>query len=118
MMAPLTDSSVKLLFPDGATKYDFPGSCGLGLPPPRRNLTGLLPDYVIDMLPPKICLPPGDLWYTGQLPVFVNDPTYNWPNRTVLIPPKTIILPPGAGRRELRARRASACTAPAQHEHT
>jgi hypothetical protein len=91
----LSDDLVGLVFPNGGTKFDFPGTCKIGVPPPRRDLSGLLPDYVVDMMPPKICLPPGNLWYVGALPAVVNAPEYNWPNRTVIIPPKTIILPPG-----------------------
>lgn len=52
----------QLVFPSGGTKYDFPGSCGWGVPPPRRNLSGLLPDYMVDLMPPKVCLPPGAIW--------------------------------------------------------
>ncbi|KAI8463993.1 MAG: hypothetical protein J3K34DRAFT_129482 [Monoraphidium minutum] len=91
----LSDELVGLIFPNGGTKYDFPGSCSLGIPPPPKNLTGVLPDYVVAMLPPKICLPPGALWYVGSLPYVINAPEFNWPNRTVIIPPHTIILPPG-----------------------
>lgn len=53
-----------LLFPRGATRHDFRGSCKPGVPPRRADLEGwaLLPRYVAEALPRGVCLPEGQLW--------------------------------------------------------
>jgi hypothetical protein len=59
---------------------------GLQVLPGLHNLTGRLPDNIVAMLRTKICLPPGSLWYVDDM---INAPQFNWPNRTVIILPKT-----------------------------
>lgn len=90
----LPSGTINLITPTGGTRYNWGGSCTLALNGSivRRNLT--LPTHIVEMLPTHLCLPPGALWYVGELPAAINAPEYNWPNKTVLVPPRIVLLPP------------------------